>query len=335
MKKYDVFAVGNALVDFEVEVSEDELQRLGVEKGVMTLIDEDRHHLLMEHLNGTRHNRACGGSAANSLIAVSQLGGEAFYSCRVANDEAGDFYLKDLMSHGVDTKEDSHRPEDVTGKCVVMITPDADRSMNTYLGVTGDLGLDSLHHGAIKGSQFVYIEGYLVSAPLALEAAVAAKQLARDCSIKIAFSLSDPSMVNFFREGIDSLLEGGVDLLFSNEDEAIQYTQESTLAGAINKLKTVASQFAVTLGARGAVVWDGEQLLEIAPHKVDVVDTTGAGDMFAGAFLYALCRGYSLQHAGELASYASSQIVRKFGPRMKNTDTNTIRNFETDLVTKM
>ena len=327
MKKYDVFAVGNALVDLEVEVTEEELQRFGVEKGVMTLIDEERHHALMEHLQGTRHSRACGGSAANSIIAISQLGGEAFYSCRVANDETGDFYLKDLNSHGVDTKQDAHRPDDVTGKCIVMITPDADRSMNTYLGVTGDLGLDSLHHEAIKGSEFVYIEGYLVSAPLALEAALAAKKLAEDSSVKVAFSLSDPSMVNFFREGIEALLHGGVDLLFCNEDEVLQYTQTDNLEDAIEKIKSVAKKFAITLGAKGALVWDGEKMLTIAPNRVDVVDTTGAGDMFAGAFIYALCRGYSMQQAGDLASLASSHIVKKFGPRLNNEEVDPIRDY--------
>jgi len=331
MKKYDVFAVGNALVDLEVEVSDEELQRFGVEKGLMTLIDEERHHVLMAHLNGTRHNRACGGSAANSIIAIAQLGGEAFYSCRVANDEAGDFYLKDLKSHGVDTKDDNYRPDGVTGKCVVMITPDADRSMNTYLGVTGDLGLDSLHHGAIASSEFVYIEGYLVSAPLALEAALAAKKLARESGIKIAFSLSDPSMVNFFREGIDELLEGGVDLLFCNEDEAMQYTRSANLQDAIEALKTIAQQFVITRGAEGALVWDGDEMLQIAANKVDVVDTTGAGDMFAGAFIYGLCRGYSLQQAGELASLASSHIVKKFGPRLKAEEVEPILQFMTEL----
>jgi sugar/nucleoside kinase (ribokinase family) len=327
MKKYDVFAVGNALVDLEVEVSEAELKKFGVEKGVMTLIDEERHHTLMDHLNGTRHSRACGGSAANSIIAIAQLGGEAFYSCRVASDEAGDFYLDDLNSHGVDTKQDAHRPDDVTGKCIVMITPDADRSMNTYLGVTGDLGLDSLHHDAIINSEFVYIEGYLVSAPLALEAALAAKKLAKESSVKVAFSLSDPSMVNFFREGIEELLEGGVDLLFCNEDELLQYTRTKTLEEGIAKIKTVATHFAITLGGKGALVWDGEKMLTIKPNRVNVVDTTGAGDMFAGAFIYALCRGYNMQQAGELASLASSHIVKKFGPRLDNSEIEPIRDF--------
>jgi fructokinase len=245
----------------------------------------------------------------------------------VADDEHGDFYLADLKSHGVDANHRSHRPKGDTGKCVVMITPDADRSMNTYLGVTGDLGVDCLDISAISDSRFVYIEGYLVSAPLALEAAVEAKRLAKKSAVKIAFSLSDPGMVKFFREGIDQLLEGGVDLLFCNEDEALEYTGSDNLTAAIEVLKSTASQFAITLGAKGALLWDGDKLIEVAAHKVEAVDTNGAGDMFAGAFIYGLCRGLDMHASGDLASFASAQVVKRFGPRLVESETATVREF--------
>ncbi len=315
-KKFDVYGLGNALVDYEVEVSPEQLQSLNIEKGVMTLIDEDRHQTLLAHLDGTRHHRACGGSAANSIIAISQLGGKTFYSCRVGSDETGDFYLSDLQSNGVSINEECHRPDQVTGKCIVMVTPDADRTMNTFLGVTGELGVDSLDVEAMKNSQYLYIEGYLVSSPSALDAACSARLMAKENNIKTAISLSDPSMVNFFRDELNRLLDDGVDLLFCNQDEALEYTSSSEIKVAIESLKKVADQFVITLGAEGSVIWDGQQLINIEGHVVTAKDTNGAGDMYAGAYLYALTQGLTQQQAGKLASYASAQVVQKFGPRL-------------------
>ncbi len=331
MKKFDVYAVGNALVDFEVEVSEQQLEQLKIEKGIMTLIDAERHHVLMGHLEGTRHNRACGGSAANSIIALSQLGGKSFYSCRVADDEAGDFFLNDLQSHGVEINQNSHRPESVTGKCIVMVTPDADRTMNTYLGVTGELGRDVLDKEAIKNSKYLYIEGYLSSAPLALEAACEAKKVAEENQVKVAFTLSDPSMVRFFREGIDTLIGKGVDMLFCNEDEALEYTGQATLEQAIPLLKQIAKTFVITLGEKGSMICDGEKEIVISAEKVDAIDTNGAGDMFAGAFLYMLCQGHDFELAGQLANFASAKVVQKFGPRLNAEEAIPVQKFAGEL----
>ncbi|PIP81118.1 MAG: adenosine kinase [Gammaproteobacteria bacterium CG22_combo_CG10-13_8_21_14_all_40_8] len=326
-KNYQVYGVGNALVDYEVEVTDNQLETLNVEKGVMTLIDEERHYSLMSHLEGTRHNRACGGSAANTIIGIAQLGGAVFYSCRVGNDETGDFYLQDLQSNAVEINKNVHRPEGVTGKCVVMVTPDADRTMNTFLGVTGDLGTDVLDIDAIKSSEYLYVEGYLVSAPMALDAACTAMQMAREYHVPIAVSLSDPSMVNFFRAGIDRLLVDGVDLLFCNEDEALTYTGQTEVAAALEQLKTISKKIVITLGAKGSVIWDGARLIQVAGHNVVAKDTNGAGDMYAGAFLYAITQGMNEQNAGKLASYCSAQVVQKFGPRLDSDAVDKAKSF--------
>ncbi len=331
MKKYDVYAIGNALVDFEVEVSEQQLKRLQIEKGIMTLIDAERHHALMEHLQGVRHNRASGGSAANSIIALSQLGCKTFYSCRVADDEAGDFFLNDLQSHGVHINHNSHRPESVTGECIVMVTPDADRTMNTYLGVTGELGADVLDIEAIKNSRYLYIEGYLTSTPQALEAACEAKRLAEQNQVKVAFTLSDPGMVRFFREGIDSLIGDGVDILFCNADEALEFTAQNSLPQALPLLKKIAKTFVITLGDQGSLICDGKNELVLAAERVDAVDTSGAGDMFAGAFLSVLCQGYDYKRAGQLANFASAQVVQKFGPRLNAEEALPVKKFAAEL----
>ncbi|RKZ99661.1 MAG: adenosine kinase [Gammaproteobacteria bacterium] len=317
MTNFNVYGLGNALVDVEIEIDVEELDKIAVEKGVMTLIDEQRHAELLDHVHGKQHRRACGGSAANTIIAVAQLGGKSFYSCRIGNDETGDFYFTDLHNEGVDSNlEHTPREEGVTGKCLVMITPDADRTMNTFLGITSELTESLLDFEALQNSSFLYIEGYLASSPTAVDTAVTAISKAREASVPVAFSLSDPAMVQFCREGLDTMLDGGVELLFCNEDEAIAYTGADSIDGACEGLKKIANRFAITLGADGALIFDGTEYHKVAPFAVKAVDTNGAGDLFAGSFLYALTRGLSEARAGEIASFASSKLVTSFGPRL-------------------
>jgi sugar/nucleoside kinase (ribokinase family) len=313
---WNVYGIGNALVDFEVEVTDDTLMKLGIEKGVMTLIDQERQDRLLEALQGHKHGRACGGSAANTIIGVAQLGGRSFYSCRVANDEHGRFYLEDLQRNGVDIRQDLEHPEGVTGKCLVMVTPDAERTMNTFLGITSELHPSVIDERALARSEYLYVEGYLASSSSALETVSHARSVARREGVKVALSLSDPSMIRFFREGIETLIDGGVDLLFCNADEATAFTGSNNLETAVTKLAGVAEQLVVTLGKDGAILWDGHRLIRIPGRPARAVDTNGAGDLFAGAFLYGLTHGYNHQQAGELAVFASSLLVERFGPRL-------------------
>jgi len=318
MKKYDIYGLGAALVDTEIEVTEVDLKDLGVEKGIMTLVDEARQNELMnkleDHLKTCK--RASGGSAANSIIAASYFGAKTYYSCRVANDDNGDFYLKDLAEAGVDFQERTGEVEGTTGKCLVMITPDAERTMNTFLGTSEQLSTSELDEEAIANSAYAYIEGYLVTSASGLPAAIRLKELAEKNQALTALSLSDPAMVEFFREGLLSIIGKGVDLLFCNEDEAINFTQTKNLSAAVQALKKYAKTFAITLGAKGALIFDGEKEIEIAPNPVKAIDTNGAGDMFAGAFLASISSGKSYAEAGKLASKASSVVVSQFGPRL-------------------
>jgi len=316
--KYDLYALGNALVDIEIEVSEAELERLGVDKGVMTLVDEERHDYLLSHLDGNIHQRASGGSAANSVIALAQLGGKAFHSCKVAKDESGAFYSSDLDNAGVtNTLSQLEGNNGTTGKCLVMITPDADRTMNSFLGISSELKEQDINYDALSVSQYLYIEGYLVSSPDAHQAAVKARDFARDKEVKVATTLSDPNMVRFFKPEIEEVLEGGVDLLFCNDDEALEFTGVDSVEKALTILSQKAKQVVITLGKKGAIVWDGETVHSIEPFTVEAVDTNGAGDMFAGAFMYGLTHGLSLVESGKLASFASAHLVTQFGPRLK------------------
>ncbi|MGX5202428.1 adenosine kinase [Aliikangiella sp. IMCC44632] len=315
--KYQVYGIGNALVDFEIETTAEELASLEVEKGVMTLIEEERQGELFMAFKGKQHSRACGGSAANTIIGAQSLGAQCFYSCKVANDETGHFYRDDLLNHGVASNLASEALSDgKTGKCLVLITPDADRTMNTFLGITGDINANQLDKEALLQSEYVYVEGYLASSPSALSAVDAAKDMIKNTSTKMAVSLSDPNMVKFCRAGLDQIIGDGVEIIFANYDEATLFTQMSNLQDALNELLKFATTVVVTLGPKGAVVATKQQLIEITGHTVEAIDTNGAGDLFAGSFLYALTHGFSLQQAGQIASYASSLLVTQFGPRL-------------------
>jgi len=316
MKKFDVYGIGNALVDMEIEVDTDYLSKMDVQKGLMTLVDQDRQNLLLSKLDNNQHRRSCGGSAANTIIAVAQLGGKSFYSCKVANDEAGDFYAKDLKNNGVQTNLTDKRPDGVTGKCMVFVTPDADRTMNSYLGITETFSVDELRKEEIENSRYLYMEGYLVTSDTGKAAAIKAREMARASDVKVALTFSDPGVVTYFRAGFHEMLGDGVDLLFCNEAEAKSFAETEDFDQATKVLKKHAKAFAITRGPRGAYLFDGEKEVIIITRKVNAVDTNGAGDLFAGAFLYALAQNKSFAEAGELACRASSELVTRFGARL-------------------
>ena len=323
MKKYKVYGVGNALVDTEIQVQDAELNSMGVEKGLMTLVDERRQHELASHLRGhlVTANRASGGSAANSMIATARFGGPTFYSCKVASDDNGDFYLADLEAAGVTHNWHHSRQSGITGRCLVLISPDAERSMNTFLGISESLSRSELVPHAIEQSEYVYLEGYLVTSPTGRSAAVRAREIAEEHGVKTALSFSDPGMVEFFKDGMQEILgENGVDLLFCNEAEALSWSGCDSLLQAAATLRKTARRFAITLGARGALVFDGRDLIEVDPYPVDAVDTNGAGDMFAGAFLYAITHDHDFTTAGRFASFAASRVVSRFGPRLSASE---------------
>lgn len=318
MTQYDVYGIGNALVDKEFEVEDNFFAEAGVEKGFMTLMDEEPQQSLLALL-ASRYplkKQAGGGSAANTLYALSQFGGKAFYSCKVANDEPGDFYMSELGNHNIETNLSATREPGTTGRCIVMVSPDAERTMLTHLGISQYVSDAELRVEAVQCAKFIYVEGYLVTSDSARAAAKRLRQIAEENGVKTAMTFSDPAMVEYFRDGVNEVLGYGVDLLFCNEKEAKIWADEEDFDAACSKLKTIARQFAVTRGARGARLYDGSQYIDIAAHEVKAVDTNGAGDMFSGAFMYGLTQGMSFREAGELASLASATVVSEFGPRL-------------------
>lgn len=319
MSRYDIYGLGAALVDTEIEVTDDDLSRFSITKGVMTLVDEARQHELLKLLEGhlCQSTRASGGSAANSVIAAQYFGANTFYSCKVANDDNGHFYLNDLSAAGVGYPASASTDVGITGKCLVMITADAERTMNTFLGVSETLSVAQIDEEALKLSKYVYIEGYLVTSVTGKPAAITTLNLAKKHGVKTAVSLSDPAIVDFFYNDLKEMIGTDVDVLFCNEAEALKFTRSNTVEQALVALKDTARTYAVTRGAQGAVIFDGEQTFNVPAPQVIAVDSNGAGDMFAGAFLYALSQGRAYETAAKLAVKAAAKVVSQYGPRLR------------------
>lgn len=325
--RHDVYGIGNALVDMEFELSEEELKELALEKGVMTLVDEKRQTSLLEKASGTKHKRSCGGSAANTVIALAQLGGKAYYSCKVASDESGAFYLEDLEKEGVANVWSGRKREaGTTGKCMVFITPDGERTMETYLGISESLGVSELDYHQLAQAKYLYIEGYLVTSPTGRKAAMEAMAHARKNRVKVALTFSDPAMPKYFKSGLEEMIGDGVDLLFCNLEEALAYTHTENLDLALAELKKIAKMIVVTMGPQGARVIDPQGELMIPTTEVKAIDTNGAGDLFAGSFLWGMTQDLPLQKCGELACAAAGKLVTCFGARLKKQDLEAIKN---------
>ena len=317
MAKYDVYGVGNALVDKEFEVPESFFTEYNIEKGLMTLVSHEQQEYLANFLNeayGVK-KRSGGGSSGHTIYALTHFGGRAFYACKVANDETGDFFLEHLEHHNIDTSVGA-RENGTSGQCLVMISPDAERTMHTYLGVSETLSLENMDFEAAGQSKYIYIEGYLVTSPTAKSSIIDLKEFAKKNNIKTALTFSDPAMLEYFKDDVNDVLGDGVDLLFCNEQEIKLWAGTENLSDACKAMEQKAEQFAVTRGADGAVVYDGENYITIDGHPVKAIDTNGAGDMFAGAFLFAITQGKDFETAGNLASRASSEVVTLFGPRL-------------------
>ena len=321
MATVDLFAIGNALIDQEFKVSDDFLIQQNLQKGTMQLTDGDTQAALYNNLKASQDykGQASGGSAANTTVAFSALGGSAFYGCRVGHDELGKIYLNGLNDAGIQTAAQSIS-EGVTGTCMVLVSPDSERTMHTYLGITAELTDGQIDFAPLNSAKWLYIEGYLSTSDSARQAVKQAREIAKANHVQIALTLSDPAMVQYARQGLDELLDDGVDLLFCNEQEALMYTETDNLNAALAQLQSLSKHIVITLGAKGALIHNESNTFTVPGRKVIAVDTNGAGDAFSGAFLYALNAGHDYKSATELAILISSEVVSQFGPRLAVKD---------------
>ncbi len=313
----DLYVIGNALVDLEYSVDDQFLQQHQLQKGTMQLAEQaTQQHLLNSLSQHHAQEQASGGSAANSTVAYTSMGGSAFYACRVGNDDFGQFYLNGLSTAKVQTSKGS-TSDGETGTCVVLVTPDGERTMQTFLGITAELSEQQVDFEPLQTAKYLYIEGYLATSPTARQAVKQAREIAKANGIQIAITLSDPAMVQYARAGLDDLIDDGVDILFCNEHEARMYTNTEQLEDTLTALLKLSKTVVVTKSAAGAIIatQNGEHL-QIDAVPCNAIDTLGAGDAFAGAYLYGMSQGFGLQACGDLAAATASVVVSQYGPRL-------------------
>lgn len=314
--KYDVYGVGNALLDIQARVADSVLTDLHFAKGIMTLVDEPTQEQVLGKLNGVTLNRCAGGSAANTIMGISDFGGQAAYVGKVGQDETGECFLGDMRKMGVAIES---KPVDGrTGTCVVLITDDAQRTMLTNLAVSSQLGPADIDEAEIKKAKYVYIEGYLFGGEPTRSAALRAIELAKKNGVKVAFTVSDPFLIQYNRDLFLQLIEGPVDLLFCNLDEARALTGHHDPIECAQEIHKHAENVALTLGGDGSILMHEGKVIPIEGVAVKAIDTTGAGDMYAAGILYGITNGLSWKQAGHLASHAAARVVAQMGARLQN-----------------
>lgn len=313
--QYDVYGVGNALLDIQARVADSVLTDLRFSKGIMTLVDEATQEQVLSKLNGVKINRCAGGSAANTIMGVADFGGKAAYVGKVGQDETGGVYMDDMRKMGVHIN--SKAIETRTGTCVVLITEDAQRTMLTNLAASSQLGPDDIVESEIQKAKYVYIEGYLFGGEPTKSAALKAIELAKKNGVKVAFTVSDPFLIQYNRDLFLKLIEGPVDLLFCNLDEARALTGKHDPIDCAQEIHKHAENVALTLGGDGSILMHEGQVIPIEGVPCQAVDTTGAGDMYAAGILYGITNGLSWKQAGHLASHAASRVVAQMGARLQ------------------
>ena len=310
----DVIGIGNALVDVLSHADEALVVRLGLAKGTMHLVDEVRARALYEAMGPGLE--MSGGSAANTVVGVASFGGRAHYVGKVRDDQLGDVFGHDLRATGVgyDTPRATSGPP--TGRCLILVTPDAQRTMSTFLGASVRLGPADVDRGLVARGKILYLEGYLFDPPDAQQAFRAAAAIAHAAGRKVALTLSDPFCVERHRAAFLDLVQHHVDILFANEAEICALYQVRDFDAAVSHVRGHCELAALTRSAKGSVLVQGNRLHVVQAHPVDaVVDTTGAGDLYASGVLYGLAQGLDLPTCGRLGSLAAAEVIAHVGAR--------------------
>lgn len=317
---FDVVGIGNALVDTEFKIAQSLLEQTALTQGSMTLADTNTQNTLfttLEQHNVIATKQSGGGSAANSMVAFASLGGRAFYNCRVGDDTLGEFYLSDLKKAGVSTQSTKAIATGTTGSCAVLVTPDGERTMQTNLGASGELSKDNVDFDTLQNATYLYLEGYLAMSPTIMPAIHELIDAAKTNHTQVVVSFADPAVVRFAKDGVLSWLKKGVDIIFCNLDEAKIFADTDDTRIAINALLQYTKLAVVTNGAFPTHIGCDGCIKQVAvPPAKAVIDTNGAGDNFAGAFLYGLTKGLTNSDCVKLAGAVASQVVAQFGARL-------------------
>jgi sugar/nucleoside kinase (ribokinase family) len=315
---FDVFSMCNALYDIQAEVPDEILAELALDKGSMILLSEEQQAAIVPRVYTHIVHTEAGGSGANTAFGVALLGGTACYTSRVGDDEHANLYRSGLGERGV--KPNLGTGTGATGVSLILVTPDAQRTMCTYLGRSRELTADDVNLSDLRDSKYLYVTAYLWDTDNQKAAVVRAMEEANAAGVKVALSLSDPFCVHRHREELLQLIQRHVNLLFGNYSEAEALTGTDSPEEALRVLSQYSDIAVVTLDEKGSLIRRGEEVVAVPVYPVKAVDTTGAGDMFAAGLLYGLTQGYSLEVTGRIASYAAAQVVAKMGPRLEAID---------------
>jgi len=315
----DVVAIGDAIVDVIATADDSFLERHSLTKGSMQLLSTEQADTLYAAMGPARE--ISGGSAANSMAGVAALGLDAAFIGQTADDQLGAIFAHDMTSLGVRFETPPLNDGPPTGRCLIVVTPDAQRTMNTFPGASHELTPKALNEQIIRSAAVTFLEGYLWGPERPRHAMLRAAQIAHEAERTVAFTLSESLCIPGRREGVLGMIEGGmIDVLFANEDEAMHLSGATDLEGAIAKLQPLVSTLIVTRGAAGALAMEHGRRAEIPAAPVErVVDTTGAGDLFAAGFLAARCRARPLERCLEAGALAAAEVISHFGARPEAT----------------
>lgn len=312
--RFHVAGIGNAIVDVLVHADDALLSQLDLTKGVMTLIDSATAESIYERL--PPGIECSGGSAANTIVGIASLGGKAAYVGKVKNDQLGQVFRHDIRSAGITFDTAPAEDGNSTARCFVLVTPDAQRTMLTYLGACVELTPDDVDEAIIASSAITYLEGYLYDPPAAKRAFLAAASVAHGAGRMVSLSLSDPFCVDRHRMDFADLVANHVDILFANEAELCSLYQTDNFDDAIRASRGHCRVAAITRGAKGSVVIAGDDAIVVGAAPVDqVVDTTGAGDLYAAGFLHGFTQGRDLATCALLGGIAAGEVISHFGAR--------------------
>ena len=313
MSNYQVCFIGNAIVDIISKFSDENLKELKIPKGSMQLIDEKSCNLILDYLKNPII--ISGGSAANTAVGFSSFGGNCSFIGQIVNDDFEILFSRDLNNSGVFFENKFTQTLEKTSKSIVLVTPDAERSMNTYLGASVQFNIDCINKDLIIKSKIIYIEGYLFDQSDSKKAIYHCCKLAKVHNCKVALSLSDSFCVDRHREEFSDLIYEFVDIIFANEAE-IKSLYQLNLQESLKKIKENVEVGAITLGSKGSIVFQNQIENLVTPITVDdLVDTTGAGDIFASGFLFGLTNKYSIEDCGKLGSKVAADIIKNIGAR--------------------
>ena len=315
-KSYKVVGIGNAIIDILAYVDDEFLKKNKIKKGVMNLISSDRSKELLKRIKVSK--KVAGGSAANTIVGLSQLGLDTSYIGKVNNDLLGEFFINELNKNHV-TFNNLNKiilNNLATGHCIVLVTPDGERTMNTYLGITEFLTKDDVDIDILNNSEWIYLEGYRydgVDSQLAFELAI---NETKTNGGKIALSLSDPFCVDRHRKKFLDIIENGIDLIFCNEKELMSLTEESNLNSALKKCTEYSCEVVCTLAEKGVMIKKEVSWINVPTDRVKIVDTTGAGDLFATGYLYGILNGHDPERSAFFANQCAGQVIQILGCRL-------------------